>query len=75
MDHIALAKMPRNQADIVRAKIDQLARAPEELAANIRKLTGRPEYRLRVGDWRVIFNEQGEVLAILAINPRGGAYD
>lgn len=70
-----LAKMPRNQADMIRSKIDQLARAPEELAANITKLTGRPEYRLRVGGWRVIFNEHGEVLAILAISPRGGACD
>jgi len=30
---------------------------------------------LRVGDWRVIMDDQGNVLAILDIGPRGGVYD
>ena len=29
---------------------------------------------LRVGDWRVIMDEDGVVLAVLEIGPRGGIY-
>lgn len=31
--------------------------------------------RLRVGDWRVIFTEDGTVIAIIKIAPRGGVYE
>jgi mRNA interferase RelE/StbE len=43
----------------------------------VRKLTGRPESRLRVGDWRVIFDvslSRHEVYVIRVL-PRGKAYD
>ncbi|WP_035097604.1 hypothetical protein [Devosia sp. LC5] len=35
---------------------------------------GRPGIRLRVGDWRVIM-EDGVVLEVLEIGPRGGVYE
>jgi mRNA interferase RelE/StbE len=35
----------------------------------------RKGIRLRVGDWRVIMDDQGNVVAILDIGPRGGIYD
>ena len=38
-------------------------------------LQGRTGIRLRVGDWRVIMDEDGNVLAVLDIGPRGGIYD
>jgi mRNA interferase RelE/StbE len=44
---------------------------------DIRKLEGRDdEYRLRVGEWRVIFRvEKSEKLVVVtAVRPRGGAY-
>lgn len=66
--------MPANTAENIRAKIAQLAEAPEELANNVNKLVGQEAYRLRVGDWRVIFTEDGAILAVLAIRPRGSAY-
>jgi mRNA interferase RelE/StbE len=31
--------------------------------------------RLRVGDWRVVFTEDGHVLAVIRIAPRGGVYE
>ncbi len=67
--------MPANTAATIRAKIDQYARDPKSLANNVVKLQGREGYRLRVGDWRVIFGDDGAVLAILHIGPRGGVYD
>jgi mRNA interferase RelE/StbE len=41
----------------------------------VKKLQGRDGYRLRVGDWRVIFDRDGVVLAILEIGPRGSIYE
>jgi len=73
----ALRRMPRNTAELIRAKIDGLARDPHAPNNNVRKLTGRPGWRLRVGDWRVIYDldDALRVLAVERIAPRGGAYE
>jgi mRNA interferase RelE/StbE len=70
-----LRRMPTNEARRIVEKIDQLAAQPEQLAQQVKRLQGRPGYRLRVGDWRVIFDADGDVLDILAIGPRGGIYE
>ena len=70
-----LRKLPANAAARIRAKVEQYAADPAAQVNNVRKLQGRDGYRLRVGDWRVIFDEDGNVLAILEIGPRGGIYD
>ena len=70
-----LRRMPVNVAATIRAKIVQYAQDPPSLARNVTRLKGRTGWRLRVGDWRVIFDDDGVVLAILAIGPRGGIYD
>lgn len=72
----ALRKMPRNSADLIRLKVREVATAPAT-ARNVKKLKGRDGYRLRVGDWRVIFNlDNGElVLIVIEIGPRGDIYD
>lgn len=72
----ALARMPRNVRELVISKIEGLARDPFG-AANVRKLVGQAGYRLRVGDWRVIYDvEQGRlVVRVLRIGPRGGVYE
>lgn len=70
-----LKTMPRNlQAGII-AKVQQLAASPFN-ASNVKKLVGRNGYRLRVGDWRVIYEVDGDrlIVVVLAITPRGGAY-
>ena len=71
----ALMHMPANTAMRIRAKIEQYAADPAGLANNVRRLRGGNEMRLRVGDWRVIFREDGVVLAIIRIAARGEAYD
>lgn len=70
-----LKRMPANTAKRIRAKIKACAEDPESQKNNVSKLQNRPGYKLRVGDWRVIFNRDGNVLAILAIGPRGGIYE
>lgn len=71
----SLARLPANVARLIQSKIEQYAVDPKSLAQNVVKLQGRDGFRLRVGDWRVIFDEDGRVLHILEIGPRGGIYD
>ena len=71
----ARALLRSNKRSLIREKIDELAREPLELAANVKRLRGRPEYRLRVQDWRVIFRVENEMLWIVDVAPRGRAYE
>ncbi|WLS07704.1 type II toxin-antitoxin system RelE/ParE family toxin [Shinella sumterensis] len=83
MKHVAYSKaasrvllrMPRNDAARVRSKVDQYAANPATLANQVKKLQGRPGYRVRVGDWRVIFDEDDRVVFIEEIGSRGSIYD
>ena len=59
---------------LLRAKIDELAAEPLSLAANVKKLQGRAEYRLRVQDWRIIFRIEEDLLWIDDVGPRGSIY-
>ncbi len=70
-----LRRMPANTAMLIRSKIAAYAQDPAAQAHNVTSLKGRTGIRLRVGDWRVIMDDQGHVLAILDIGPRGGIYD
>jgi len=56
------------------SKVDAYAADPASQANNVKALKGRTGIRLRVGDWRVIMDD-GVVLAVLEIAPRGGVYD
>lgn len=71
----ALRRMPAKTAMLIRSKIEAYAQDPASQGNNLRALKGREGIRLRVGDWRVIMDDQGNVLAVLDIGPRGGIYD
>lgn len=64
-----------NKRDLIRHKIEELAADPESLRSNVTRLQGRPESRLRVQDWRVIFRIEGNILWIDKVLPRGSAYE
>jgi mRNA interferase RelE/StbE len=70
----ALRRMPANTALQIVGKIEDYAADPASQANNVTALQGRDGIRLRVGDWRVIMQD-GEVLDILEVGPRGGIYD
>lgn len=71
-----LLKMPANTARLIREKLEQYAADPLALANNVKALKGGAGLlRLRVGDWRVLFTEDGRVIRIIRIAPRGDAYE
>lgn len=72
----ALRKMPRNLAQLIREKLNQIAANPYAPHNNVTKLQNRPGYRLRIGDWRVIYDIEDKrlVILVLKIGPRGEIY-
>jgi mRNA interferase RelE/StbE len=72
----ALKTMPRNTASLIMEKIEALAVDPFAPNNNVRRLTNHPGYRLRVGDWRVVYlvHEQVMLIAVVRIAPRGEVY-
>lgn len=64
-----------NKAALIRRKIGELAADPSSQGANVKRLQGRPEHRLRIQDWRVIFRIEDDVLWIDDIGPRGSIYE
>ena len=71
----ALRRMPANMAALIRSKIAGVAQDPLG-AQGVKKLSGREEYRLRIGDWRVLYMLDGQRLRVLVTDdgPRGGIY-
>ena len=71
-----LIAMPRNTARQIMEKIEALAADPMAPNNNVKKLTNHPGYRLRVGDWRVVYtiHEQALLIAVVRIAPRGDVY-
>ena len=72
----ALQNMPRQSAQRIRRELGKLAEQPNRRDIDVASLTGRPGFRLRVGDWRVIFtrDDEARVIDVLRIAPRGQAY-
>ena len=72
----SLSRIPRNMANLIREKLDAIAANPYAEHPNAKKLQGRDGYRLRVGDWRVIYEIQNDELVILVLKvaPRGEVY-
>lgn len=71
----ALRRMPANQSATIRAKVVQYAADPGSLANNVTALKGEPGVlRLRVGDWRVLLADDGLVIDVIRVAPRGSAY-
>lgn len=68
--------MPRNTAKLIREKLDAIAVNPYAELPNAKKLQDREGYRLRVGDWRVIYKLENEqlIIIVLKIASRGEVY-
>jgi len=71
-----LKGMPSNTARLIVAKVEALAADPLAPNSNVKKLTNHPGYRLRVGDWRVVYllHEQLLLIEVVRIAARGEMY-
>ncbi len=57
-------------------KIIQLGDNPDDARLNIKKVVGSNDFRLRIGDWRIIFNRDdvNKTIHIKILKPRGDVY-
>ncbi len=73
----ALSGMDQVIAKRIRVKILAVALDPKAPNNNVKKLTGVAGYRLRVGDWRVIYTLKQQILtvAVVRIGHRSEIYE
>jgi mRNA interferase RelE/StbE len=64
-------KLPAHVRADIEAKIERFASTG---AGNVKRLTGQPGARLRVGDWRVIFVETSVTAEVRAVGNRRDIY-
>lgn len=71
----AMARLPRTLRGRIERRLVKVAEAPER-ARGVVRLEARPGYRLRVGEWRVIFEvDRGALIVlVLRVAPRGEVY-
>ena len=71
-----LRRIPTNIARRIMERIEQVAAVLHAADNNLSKLKGRPEMRLRVGNWRILFTieETARALTVLHVAPRGSVY-
>jgi len=70
-----LRRIPKNLLRRIDAAIMSLATNPRP--PGFKKLVGYENlYRIRVGDWRIIYAAEDDrlIIVILEVSPRGGAY-
>lgn len=59
----------------IQKAIDEYAAGAGAHANNVTRLVGSEASRLRVGDFRVIFEESETTIIVTKIGPRGSAYE
>ena len=68
-----LRKLSPEVARRITQKINRLANG---LSGDVKRLVKfKPDYRLRVGDWRVLFEIDGKTIVIHHVSHRSTAYD
>ncbi|MEA5485631.1 MULTISPECIES: type II toxin-antitoxin system RelE family toxin [Pseudanabaena] len=67
-----LRSLPKQIQDKILEKVQLME---NDLAGDVKKLTNfTPEYRLRVGNYRVLFEIENENIVIYRVKPRDKAY-
>lgn len=64
-----------NMAARVRRAFSDYAANPAAHVNNVTQLIGSPLRRMRIGDYRAIFEETAHVITVTKVRPRGSAYD
>ncbi len=74
-----LQRMDRRTRQRIAEALDKLEEDPDRQDLDIKPVTGAGGFRLRIGDWRVLYDQeqtesQEKEITIQAIRPRGQAY-
>ena len=71
-----LQSLPSNDRLRITEKIMELGLDPDDATLDLKPLTNSRFWRLRVGDWRVIYDRQDElrIIAVERIRSRGDVY-
>ena len=68
-------RLPWEARDRIEEKVAELAMNPRALGNQVKMLKGSRLLRLRVGDYRVIFTEEGVILTIVRVGHRKDVYE
>jgi len=69
-----LSKIDKKEATKILDKIENLENFPE--VANIKRLTNfEPPYRLRVGNYRVLFEVKDDIITVYRVKHRSKVYE
>jgi mRNA interferase RelE/StbE len=72
----ARASLKAMSPDVARRVVKKLERMRNGLAGDVKRLTKfEPAYRLRVGDWRVLFDLAGVDILVHDVKHRSEVYD
>ena len=71
-----LARLPVKIKSVIVNNLHELAANPDSASLNIDILKGREGFRLRVGQYRVIYTRQDDqlIIEVVKIRPRGDIY-
>jgi mRNA interferase RelE/StbE len=72
---LKLLRRYRSDAPRILAKVEAYAEDAASQANNVKTMKGGQGLRLRVGEFRVIFEETSDEIIVTKIGPRGGIYD
>ena len=66
----------RLSPEVARRVVEKINRLADGLSADVKRLPNfKPDYRLRVRDWRVLFEMEGKRIVIHHVSHRSAAYD
>lgn len=71
-----LARMPAALRERAREALALLAANPDRHGLDVRSLQGRDGFRLRIGDWRLLYQvDRGRlIILVVEVGPRGEVY-
>jgi mRNA interferase RelE/StbE len=71
-----LARLPFKIKSEIVEKLHELARDPDNRALDIKALTGQMGFRLRVGQFRIVYTRREDqlIIEIVRVRPRGDVY-
>lgn len=71
----AIKDLDSLQPDIARRIVEEVGRLVQNLEGDVKRLTNfTPEYRLRVGDYRVLFEVEGNRVIVYRVRHRRDVY-